>query len=103
MQTTAAPHIRLDDRGVTWVDETNTKVREIALDVIAHGWSPKEIQLQHPQLSFAQIHSALGYYYDHKTELDAEINAALNLAETLRKHSGESALRHRLTALRRSA
>ena len=31
-------HIRLDDRGVAWIDDTNTKVIEVALDMIAHGW-----------------------------------------------------------------
>ena len=60
MPTLAAPHIWIGERGVAWVDETNTKVREIALDVIAHGWSPKEIHLNHPHLSLAQIHAALG-------------------------------------------
>ena len=58
MQTLASPHIWLDGRGTAWVDDTNTKVREIALGVIAHGWSPKEIHLQHPHLSLAQIHAA---------------------------------------------
>jgi hypothetical protein len=36
-------HIRLDDRSVAWIDNTNTKVIEVALDMIAHGWSPEEI------------------------------------------------------------
>ena len=95
------PHISLDARGIAWVDETNTKVREIALDVIAHGWSPKEIHLHHPHLSLAQIHAALAFYYDHKAELDAEIETALRLAEELRGQAGESPVRKRLAALRR--
>jgi uncharacterized protein (DUF433 family) len=102
MTTSPFPHIVLDAPGVAWVDETNTKVREIALDVIAHGWSPKEIHLHHPHLSLAQIHAALAYYYDHKRELDAEIEAALRKAEALRAEAGESPLRQRLIALRRA-
>lgn len=97
------PHISLDTRGVAWVDETNVKVREVALDVIAHGWSPKEIHLHHPQLSLAQIHSALAYYYDHKSELDAEIENALRMAEGLRAQAGDSPVRKRLVALRQPA
>lgn len=31
------------------------------------------MRLQYPHLSLAQIHAALAYYYDHQTELDAEI------------------------------
>jgi len=95
----AAPHIWLDERRVAWVDETNTKVREIALDVIAHGWSPKEIHLNHPHLSLAQIHAALTYYYDHKSELDAEIEESLRRVEEMQAAAGESPIRKRLAAL----
>jgi len=99
MPTLAAPHVWLDERGVAWVDETNTKVREIALDVIAHGWSPKEIHLNHPHLSLAQIHAALAYYYDHKSDLDAEIEQSLRRVEEIRATVGESPIRKRLAAL----
>ena len=44
-----------------------------AQEDIAHGWSPEEIHFQHAHLSLAQIHAALGYYYDHKDELDAQV------------------------------
>ena len=98
MPVLTAPHIWLDDRGVAWVDETNTKVREIALDVLAHGWSPTEIQLNHPHLTLAQIHAALAYYYDHKAALDAEIEAGLQRAEELRA-AADSPIRKRLAAL----
>lgn len=89
-------HIRLDDRGLAWIDDTNTKVIEVALDMIAHGWSPEEIHFQHPHLSLAQIHAALGYYYDHKTELDEQIHRSTDEFERLRTQAGESPLRKRL-------
>ena len=103
MATSTFPHVWLDERAVAWVDDTNTKVREIALDVLAHGWSPNEIQLNHPYLSLAQIHAALTYYYDHKALLDAEIEAALRTAEDFRAAAGGSPVRRPLTALRRPA
>ena len=59
MPVSTTAHIRLDDRGVAWIDDTNTKVIEVALDMIAHGWSPEEIHFQHAHLSLAQIHAAL--------------------------------------------
>ena len=93
MPTLTAPHIWIDERGVAWVDETNTKVKEIALDVIAHGWSPKEIHLNHPHFSFAQIHAALAYYYDHKSGLDAEIEENSRRVEGMRAAAGESPIR----------
>ena len=92
----ATAHIRLDDRGVAWIDDTNTKVIEVALDMIAHGWSPEEIHFQHSRLSLAQIHAGLGYYYDHKAEMDEEIQRSVRSVEQLRAQAGESPMRKRL-------
>jgi uncharacterized protein (DUF433 family) len=79
-----AAHIRLDDRDVAWIDDTNTKVIEVALDMIVHGWSPAEIHFQHPHLSLAQIHAALGHYYDHQAGLDEQIDHSAREAGRLR-------------------
>ena len=99
MPVSATAHIRIDDRGVAWIDDTNTKVVEVALDMIAHGWSPEEIHFQHPHLSLAQIHSALGFYYDHKPEMDAQIQRSVQEGEQLRAQAGESPIRTRLRAM----
>jgi uncharacterized protein (DUF433 family) len=99
MPTQTAPHVWLDERGVAWVDESNTKVREIVLDVIAHGWGPKEIHLNHPHLSLGQIHAALAFYYDHKAQLDREIEESLKRTEELKAAAGESPIRKRLKGL----
>ena len=89
-------HVHLDERGVAWIDDTNTKVVEVALDMIAHGWSPEEIHFQHPHLSLAQIHAALGYYYDHKPELDTQVQRGLREVQRLRTEAGESPVQKRL-------
>jgi uncharacterized protein (DUF433 family) len=96
--TTVTPtaHIWLDQRGVAWIDHTNTKVREVVLDMTAHGWSPEEIHFQHSHLSLAQIHAALGFYYDHQQEVEAQIQQGLREAERARAQAGESPLRRRL-------
>ncbi len=96
MATTATAHIWLDERGVAWVDDTNTKVIEVAQDMIAHGWSPEEIHFQHRHLSLAQIHAALGYYYDHREAFDSVMKRTLDDAERLRSAGAESPLRKRL-------
>jgi uncharacterized protein (DUF433 family) len=96
MPVLANAHIRLDDRGIAWIDDTNTKVIEVALDMIAHGWSPEEIHFQHPHLSLAQIHAALGHYYDHKAGLDEQIHRSTGEIKRLRTQAGESPLRKRL-------
>jgi uncharacterized protein (DUF433 family) len=99
MPTLTTAHIRLDERGVAWIDDTNTKVIEVALDMIAHGWSPEEIHFQHPHLSLAQIHAALGYYYDHKDEFDAQVERSLREVDRLAAQAGESPIRKRLRAM----
>jgi uncharacterized protein (DUF433 family) len=55
-------HVRVDDRGVAWIDESSVKVVEVITDHIAYGYSPEEIRLQYPHLSLAQIYAAFAYY-----------------------------------------
>ena len=91
-------HIWLDEQGKAWVDDTNTKVIEIVKDVLAYGWSPEEIHLQHPHLSLAQIHAALSHYYDYQASFDALIAAQLANYQRLRAESlKDSPLRQRLS------
>ena len=73
MTAVTVSHIVLDERGVAWISGTTCKVSEIVLNKLAYGWSPEEIHRQLPHLSLAQIHAALAYYYDHREEMDAEI------------------------------
>ena len=78
MATGIASHVWLDADGVAWIDDTNIKVIEVALEKIAHGSSPEEIYDQHRgHLSLAQIHAALTFYFDHQAEMDAEIDRQL--------------------------
>ncbi len=81
MATTATAHIHLDGSGTAWIDDTNVKVIEIALDRIACGWDADKIHDEYPHVTLAQIHAALSYYFDHKTEMDREIDAQLQRAE----------------------
>ena len=99
MPTVTHTHIRLDDRGIAWIDDTTTKVVEVSLDQIAHGWSAEEIHFQHPHLSLGQIHAALAYYHDHKADFEAEIQRSLERVEQFRANAGESPIRKRLRAM----
>ena len=87
----AAPtsHIRLDKSGVAWIDDTNVKVIEVIGEHLAHGEGAEEIHLQHRHLSLAQLHSAFAYYFDHRDELEAEIERRLREAEALRAKAGD--------------
>lgn len=93
--TIVANHIALDGRGVAWIDDTNVKVLEVVVDRLAWEWSPEAIHRQHPELSLAQIHAALSYYYDHQAELDEEIARQTREVEALRTAQGNNSLVHR--------
>jgi hypothetical protein len=47
MTPSTATHIQLDERGIAWIDYTNVKVHEVALESLAYGADPAEIHKQH--------------------------------------------------------
>ena len=97
--TEISSHIRLDERGVAWVDHTRIKVIEVAMDHLAQGWSAEEIHRQHPHLSLAQTHAALAFYYDHQAEFDKAIAESVSRADKLAAENADSPGRSRLRAL----
>jgi uncharacterized protein (DUF433 family) len=101
--TVSAPgfrHVELDDADVPHISGTTMKVVELVMAKIAHGWSPEELHFQFPHLSLAQIHSALAYYWDHKDELDADIERRGRLVSEARGGAGKSPLADKLTGQR---
>ncbi|MEY2428864.1 MAG: hypothetical protein QOJ40_1749 [Verrucomicrobiota bacterium] len=101
LMTTAdlVSHIRLDEGGVAWIDDTRSKVIEVAMDHLAHGWSAEEIHRQHPHLSLAQTHAALAFYYDRQAEFDTAIVESLARADKAAAENADSPGRRRLRAL----
>lgn len=95
-QATAYEHVVTDESGVPLIEGTTTKVVELVLETIAYGWSPDELQFQHPHLTLGQIHSALAYYWDHKEEIDRDIERRLERVDQLRREVGPSRLAERL-------
>lgn len=102
MVAAAVSHIEIDENGVAWISEANTKVIEVALDKLAHGSSPEEMHFQYPHLSLAQIHAALAYYYDHQLEMDSEIQRHWFAANEAAAKEAASPLRQRLLEIKRS-
>jgi uncharacterized protein (DUF433 family) len=99
MQTVITSHIYLDEEGRAWIDDTNTKIIEVVLDKLAYNWGVEEIHEQHPHLSLAQIHAALSYYYDHRAEIDSEIERQDKEIEALMEKAKDSPLRKRLESM----
>lgn len=95
-QATAYEHVVINESGVPLIAGTTVKVIELVLDTIAYGWSPDELQFQHPHLTLGQIHSALAYYWDHKNDLDRDIERRMQRVEEIRRAVGPSPLVARL-------
>lgn len=96
MSTAVTTHIWLDENGVAWIDNTRIKVIEVAIDKRAYDSTPEEMHREYPHLSLAQIHAALAYYYDHQTDMDAEIDRQTEEIREMREKAGESPGRRRL-------
>ncbi len=94
--TAPTSHVCLDKSGVAWIDDTNVKVIEVIQEHLAHGEGPAEIHLQHPRLSLAQIHSAFAYYFDHRDEIEADIERRQRSVESLKDKSGGQPSRKKL-------
>jgi len=99
---TFATQIELDDRGTAWIAGTKVKVTEVVLDKIAYGSSPEEIHFQHPNLSLAQIHGALTYYYENQDQVDEQIRRGLEESDKLAVQLSDAEFRRKLLDLKRS-
>jgi uncharacterized protein (DUF433 family) len=102
MTAVFATQIELDSRGSAWIAGTKVKVIEVVLDKIAYGSSPEEIHFQHPNLSLAQIHGALTYYYENQDKVDEQIRRGLDDSDKLVSRLSDAEFRHKLGNLKRS-
>ena len=101
MSVTTWPFIQHRSDGVAYIEGTRTKVIEVALDRLAYDWDADEIHRQYPYLSLPQIHAALGYYYENRSECDRLIDKQLAEVDKWREHSQNVSLSSKLLARRR--
>lgn len=71
-------------------------------DVYVHherlGKSPDEIVRAYPQITLADVHAALAYYWDHKGEIDRQMKEADEFVAELKNASAVSPLARKLAA-----
>jgi uncharacterized protein (DUF433 family) len=79
MTVISVEHIALRENGAPYVAGKGIKVAYIANLFTRHNWSIESIADEH-DITVADVHAALAYYYDHKTEIDAAIKAGDELA-----------------------
>ena len=78
---TAHPYIELRPGyrgGRAIITGTNFPVSTVVSYILHQGMMPEELVRSFSRLTLAQIYDALSYYYDHQTEIDAEIEKNLS-------------------------
>jgi uncharacterized protein (DUF433 family) len=79
MQPTAVNHIETTPGvcgGNPWIAGTRIRVEDIVVWHELQGKSPNEIVADFPQLSLADVHAALTYYFDHRDEIRRQMREA---------------------------
>jgi hypothetical protein len=75
-----------------------TRVAMIVMDYLARGLGPEDMVRHYPYLTLSEVHSAMAYYYDHRDEIDAEIESEIREHEVLPKNDEASAVWLKLKA-----
>lgn len=87
MQKVTHPHVTSDPEicgGSPIVIGTRFPVRSVITYILQHGLAPEELVARFHDLTLAQIHDALAYYYDNRKEIDKDI--AENTEDVARKN-----------------
>lgn len=83
MTATLSTQIEVDAKGVALIAGTRWKVKHLVVDTLLLKVSPEEMVRQYANLSLAQIHCALAYYYENQASVDAQIEEDDRLATEL--------------------
>lgn len=85
------PYIGTDRRisgGSPVIKGTRVRVVDIAIEYEYLDRTPDEIVGTHPHLKLKEVHDALSYYYENRTELDEKIRRDRQFVEELSKRLG---------------
>jgi uncharacterized protein (DUF433 family) len=97
------PHIEVDEKGVARFTGTRFKINHVIIEHTAWKWSAEAIQLQHPDLTLAQIYSALAYFYDHQEEINTQVEDSRREYERLRMENQDSPIRNKLLDIKKQS
>lgn len=97
--------LRTNDSEMVYVGNTRVPL-ETVIATFNEGSSPEEIVMQYPALSLANVYQVIGYYLEHRQEIDAYIaQAQTHNAEVRRDNEARfdtATLRERLLARRKA-
>jgi uncharacterized protein (DUF433 family) len=79
-----------------YIAGTRIRVQDIYVDSEVLGKSPEEIVVGLPHLTLAQIHAALAYYFDHRTEILDELRQDEQFVALMKQRTGPGPLETKL-------
>lgn len=91
----AIQHIVIDAQicgGKPCVSGTRIRVWDIHVWHDLRGQSAEDIVAVFPQLTLADVHSALAYYLDHRDEIERQMQEGEQFADELRRQQGPTKL-----------
>ena len=71
--------------GQAIISSTGIRVLDIAIRYEIMGMTPDDIIVALPHLNLSQVHYALSYYYEHKSEIDKMWKTSLKEVRTKKK------------------
>jgi uncharacterized protein (DUF433 family) len=103
LTATAWPFIEIDETGNPTIQARGLKVLQLVREHLSFDWDAEQLRRQHPQLTLAEIHAALGYYHEHRTECDVMLERDERRLAELKHQLVNPALQERLRLARDSA
>ena len=82
--------LKLDEgkeRGTPRIAGTRIRVQDVFVWHELQGQSADEIVSRFPQLTMADVYAALSYYWDHRDEIQRDMQAESDLVTRLRQQS----------------
>jgi hypothetical protein len=95
MSQASVEHITVDEHGVARLISQPLEIMHIAVHA-RRGMSVEDIHAGYPQLTLAEIHAALAYYYDHQPQIEKRIEDTRAFAEVMRSQTENSELANKL-------
>ena len=83
---TEHPYVEINPKicnGSPVVAGTRVRIVDIAIEYEYLSRSPDEIITAHPHLKLEQVHDALSYYYENRSEMDRKIKEDKQFVERL--------------------
>ena len=84
---TIDPEVR---NGRPCIAGTGLRVIDVVMASLFHDRTPGELASDY-DLSLAEVHAALAYYYQHKADLDQDIRDQIDLAQSFKQQGRGSA------------